>query len=58
MANVKNATVVYNYLLEEKIIVRNRSKMVHCNECLRFTVGTKEENKKLIETLKKYGAEL
>ena len=57
LAIVKNATDVYDYLLKQKIIVRNRSNMIHCNECLRFTVGTDEENKKLIEALKKYGAE-
>lgn len=56
LAQVKNATNVYNYLLSEKIIVRNRSKMIHCKECLRFTVGTMEENDILIEALKKYGA--
>ncbi len=57
LVKVQNATKVYDYLLNKKIIVRNRSNMVHCNECLRFTVGTKEENIKLIDTLKKYGAE-
>ncbi len=55
LASVDNAISVYNYLLDNKIIVRNRSNMIHCNECLRFTVGTEEENKRLIEILKKYG---
>ena len=57
LAKVRNATIVYEYLLVEKIIVRNRSNMIHCEECLRFTVGTEEENKTLIEALKRYGAE-
>lgn len=57
LAKVSNANKVYNYLLHNKIIVRNRSKMIHCNECLRFTVGTVEENKKLIEVLNEYGEE-
>lgn len=57
LAQVQNATRVYKHLLTEKIIVRNRSNMIHCKECLRFTVGTEEENKKLIEALKRYGAE-
>jgi histidinol-phosphate aminotransferase len=57
LAKVSNANKVYDYLLENKIIVRNRSKMIHCNECLRFTVGTVEENKKLIEVLNEYGEE-
>ena len=55
LAKVKDANKVYDFLLENKIIVRNRSNMIHCDECLRFTVGTLEENKKLIEILLKYG---
>ncbi|MDA3860450.1 MAG: histidinol-phosphate transaminase [Melioribacteraceae bacterium] len=55
LANVKNANEIYNYLLNNKIIVRNRSNMIHCNECLRFTVGTEEENIRLIDILSKYG---
>ncbi len=54
LANVKNANDVYNYLLENKIIVRNRSNMINCNECLRITVGTKEENNKLIKVLSEW----
>lgn len=57
LTKVTNANEVYDYLLINKIIVRNRSNMIHCKECLRFTVGTTEENKKLIEVLKKYGEE-
>ena len=55
LASVNNAISVYNYLLDNKIIVRNRSNMIHCNECLRFTVGTEEENIRLIDILSKYG---
>ncbi len=55
LAKIRNANKVYEYLLEEKIIVRNRSNMINCKECLRFTVGTEEENEKLIEILLKYG---
>ncbi len=57
LVKVENATEIYNYLLNHKIIVRNRSNIPHCNECLRFTVGTKKENEKLIKTLSKYGGE-
>lgn len=55
LAKVRNANEVYDYLLKEKVIVRNRSNMINCKECLRFTVGTEEENQKLIEILLKYG---
>jgi len=49
LAKVRNATDIYNYLLKRRIIIRNRSNIIHCKECLRFTVGTKEENKILLE---------
>ncbi len=55
LAKVRNANKVYDYLLENKIIVRNRSKMINCDECLRFTVGTENENMRLIDILSKYG---
>ncbi|NOX65917.1 MAG: histidinol-phosphate transaminase, partial [Chlorobi bacterium] len=37
LAKVQKATEVYDYLLKKMIIVRNRSNMIHCDECLRFT---------------------
>lgn len=55
LAKVNDANRVYDYLLENRIIVRNRSNIINCEECLRFTVGTEEENNKLIEILSKYG---
>jgi histidinol-phosphate aminotransferase len=51
LVKVKDANFIYNYLVNNNIIVRNRSSMV--NNCLRITVGTIEENNRLIETLKK-----
>ena len=55
LAKVNGANKVYEYLLENKIIVRNRSNMINCAECLRLTIGTEEENNKLIQMLSKYG---
>ena len=52
LVKVDNAIVRYNQLVEYGIIVRNRTNQPICENCLRFTVGTKEENKKLIKTLK------
>lgn len=43
---------IYDYLVGQKVITRDRSKVTHCEDSLRITVGTKEENKKLIEALK------
>jgi histidinol-phosphate aminotransferase len=48
-----NADYYYKYLLEHGIVVRNRSKQLHCDNCLRITIGTPVENKKLIEILSK-----
>ena len=52
LVKVDNAIVRYDQLVEHKIIVRNRTNLPLCENCLRFTVGTKEENKKLMNTLK------
>ena len=52
LARVKDAQSVYQYLMDRGIIVRDRSKVNLCYNCLRITVGTPEENKKLIEALK------
>jgi histidinol-phosphate aminotransferase len=52
LVKVKNATAVYQYLLNKKIIVRNRSNVEKCNNSLRITIGTAEENERLIQALK------
>ncbi|MEZ4852343.1 MAG: histidinol-phosphate transaminase [Bacteroidia bacterium] len=44
---------IYQDLIAEKIITRNRSRQYLCEGCLRITVGTKEENQTLIAALKK-----
>ena len=52
LVKTKNATLLYDKLMNKKIIVRNRSNQIHCDNCLRITVGTAEENNNLINTLK------
>lgn len=56
LVKVKDAVKLYEHLLGETIVVRDRSKVILCEGCLRITVGTEEENKKLIEGFKKYKA--
>lgn len=51
LVRFENADFIYNKLVEEKIIVRNRNTVVE--NCIRITVGTPRENQKLIEELKK-----
>ncbi len=53
LVKVKNANETYNYLVDNGIIVRNRSSVSLCQGCLRITVGTTTENKVLIDQLKK-----
>ena len=53
-ARVGDADAVYDHLIGEGIIVRNRTRVRGCEGCLRITVGLKEENEKLIKSLKRY----
>ncbi|MCM4166242.1 Histidinol-phosphate aminotransferase [Arenibacter antarcticus] len=52
LVKVDDATKRYNQLLEKGIVVRNRTTQPLCENTLRFTVGTKEENLKLINALR------
>ena len=45
---------LYNYLIEREIIVRNRSRVALCENCLRLTIGTPDENRRVIEALENY----
>ena len=51
LVKVDNADLRYNQLLENGIVVRNRSNQPLCQNCLRITIGTKNENISLIKTL-------
>ena len=52
LIKVDNANKRYQQLLENGIVVRNRSSQPLCENCLRITIGTSSENLKLINTLK------
>ncbi len=54
LAKIKRADECYRYLMQEGIIVRNRSKVDLCGNCLRITIGVPNENTALIEALKKF----
>jgi histidinol-phosphate aminotransferase len=51
LVKMVNAKDVYEYLLNQQIVVRDRSKVVLCDDCLRITVGTPSENTILIKAL-------
>ncbi len=52
LVKVDNAALRYNQLIEAGIVTRNRNHQPLCENCIRITIGTKEENNKLITTLK------
>ena len=52
LVQVDDANLRYKQLVKLGIIVRNRTTQILCDNCLRFTVGTADENNKLINTLK------
>lgn len=52
LVKMQEAQKIFDYLLSEKIIVRNRVKVIE--GCLRISVGTHQENETLIQTLQKY----
>ncbi len=52
LAKVDDASIRYQQLLEKGIVVRNRTTQPLCENTLRFTVGTPDENKTLIKALK------
>ena len=54
LVKVSDANVIYHFLLEEKIVVRNRNNVELCEGCLRITVGTPEENRRLLEAFGKW----
>lgn len=54
LVKVDDADRLYGHLIADRIIVRNRSKVVGCSNCLRFTIGLPEENDKLLKSLDDY----
>lgn len=49
-----DANAMYQYLVNRGIVVRNRTNVALCEGCLRITIGTAEENDKLLEAVKAY----
>ena len=54
LAKVTDAQAIYDYLVNEGIIVRNRTRIQLCENCLRVTIGTRSENNELIGALRMY----
>jgi histidinol-phosphate aminotransferase len=54
LAKMTDAQRIYDYLVDRGIIVRNRTRIQLCNNCLRITIGTKGENNELLSALRQY----
>lgn len=54
LVKVRDAIDIYEYLLNEGIVVRDRSKVQLCDGCLRITIGTENENTILVDALISY----
>lgn len=54
LVKVKEAKKIYKYLLDKGIVVRDRSSVILCDNCLRITVGTERENNELLTAFEKY----
>jgi histidinol-phosphate aminotransferase len=54
LARMNDAQKTYDYLVEQGIIVRNRSRVQLCHNCLRITIGTRTENNELLAALRQF----
>jgi len=54
LARMTDAKAIYDYLVDKGIIVRNRSRIRLCNNCLRITVGTRSESNELVAALRQF----
>jgi histidinol-phosphate aminotransferase len=58
LIKVTDAKNLYNFLCEKEVIVRDRSNVDLCDNCLRITIGTPEENSKFLEALAMYDSKI
>ena len=54
LARMTDAQRIYDYLVDKGVIVRNRTRVKLCDNCLRITIGTKTENNELIAALRQF----
>ena len=54
LARMTDAQAIYDYLVCRGIIVRNRTRITLCHDCLRITIGTRTENNELLAALRQY----
>ena len=54
LVKTQDTNPLYKYFIDNGIVVRNRDTEAGCNGCLRITIGTSDENDKLLETWRKF----
>lgn len=54
LTKVNDAQAIYDYLKGKGVIVRNRTNVHLCGNCLRITIGSKSENNELLSALRQY----
>lgn len=56
LVKVKEARKIYEYLLTKGIVLRDRSNVIFCEDCLRITIGTEKENTLLVDAMRDWYA--
>ena len=56
LVDLDNPDQVYDYLIANGVIVRNRSRVKGCGNALRITIGTPQENRRVIQLFREYVA--
>lgn len=54
LVRVSDARALYEALIAAEVIVRDRSRVKGCSECLRITIGTPAENDKMLSVIKNF----
>jgi len=54
LVKIPKASQLYQYLLTKGIVVRDRSSLENCADCLRITIGTEQENTELVDAMAKW----
>lgn len=54
LVRVNKPNELFTYLIQQKIIIRDRSKVILCDGCLRISVGTEEENQALVAEMQQW----
>jgi histidinol-phosphate aminotransferase len=54
LVKIKEARKIYEFLLTKGIVLRDRSNVKLCEDCLRITVGTEKENTLLVDAMQQW----